>query len=180
MHRSGKFTLAKAKAIVDGFDPSVAEGFFVTGMMSHIRSYEARQRSKPLDADARSRMAAATRRTKADIAYCREHRIPLTDLAAHKLKGAVAMLQESAEKAAKYDKVVEMLDTWMVGGVALGECTKAKLLAEAARFEATAADLATHASVYTRLAGHMRDGETVRTSTKRETMLDILLALKPA
>lgn len=175
--KTGKLTAAVVRDTLEGF-PDVEDKLLLAGALALLRA-DAKREVRPMDPKARERLAASGRRTKADKEYCRLHRIHFSEAPAHKMKLAVAMIQENAAKAAKYEKVVEMLDTWMVGDTRLGECTKEKLLAEAARYNRTAADLAAHSAVYTRLASHLRPNETIRTSTKREAVLDILLALKP-
>jgi hypothetical protein len=159
--------------------PDVEAALLKAGAIACMRAYESRLRnSRPLDDAARTRLDQSRRRTKADIEYCRQHRIHPSELNQHKTRNAIAIVSENAGKAAKYDKVVDLLDNWVVGNMRLGECTKDRLLIEAAKCRTGAADLTSQAEVYARLASHMRDGETVRSSTKRETMLDILLALK--
>lgn len=71
-------------------------------------------------------------------------------------------------------KVVELLDSWTVGGVKLGDCTKDKLMAEAGKLAHTAATARRHAGLYRKLAAVLKDGETVRKSSKRKALLAIL------
>lgn len=92
------------------------------------------------------------------------------DVIAAALKPIIANQRTANENA----KVVELLDSWMVGGVRLGDCTKDRLIAEAGKLAHTATTARRHAALYQKLAGLLKAGETVRKSSNRKALLAIL------
>lgn len=92
------------------------------------------------------------------------------DTVAAAMKPIIANQRAASENA----KVVELLDSWMVGSTRLGDCTKDKLIAEAGKLAHTATTARRHAALYKKLAGTLKPGETVRKSAKRKALLAIL------
>lgn len=84
--------------------------------------------------------------------------------------------QRIAEENAK---VVELLDSWTIGGVRLGDCTRDKLIAESGKLVHAANTGRRHAALYMKMAAVLKPGETVRKSPGRKTLLAILRSVVP-
>lgn len=140
----------------------MTETFFVEGVAAAVREYErANAPIRPRSHEQREQARTSRARNAAIYEEAKQRGVKPADL---------IQAQLSERK-----KLVALLDSWMVGTQRLGDCTKARLTAEAARCHATAAEMTGKATVYTKLAATMKDDDTVRTAD-RAAVLEILLA----
>lgn len=153
----------RAKAIVAEMQPAMADYLFMRGVAHAVDVWCKRNPRKAGGEALRREKVAAEAKIRAEQAG--------------RLNAVLASSVNNARKAAEYDKVVELLDVWMVGGTKLGDCTKEKLVAEAGKLAHAAKTAKRHAGAYTRLAAELKPGETVRRSTKRAALLDIIKAV---
>lgn len=138
----------------------IANGHDVCHFMIMLGAAELVRRWRIADPLAREvRQAAAVTATRRTV-----------DAVAVILKPVIANQRIADENA----KVVELLDSWIVGGVRLGDCTRDKLIAESGQLAHTAATARRHAALYQKLAGMLKPGETVRKSSKRKALLAVL------
>ena len=180
LHRlDGSAFSATAHMIVSQTYPEAADIFFAEGVRRCLSTWTppeyrvATVREDSLARAAERREEARERKANREE-YARRNRITLDLVPTHMLEAALAPIAAAQVKAEKYDKVIELFDTWMVGGVKLGDCTRSKLIAESAKHSRHADEATAHANLYQRLAAQMSDGETVRQCGSRSLLLDVL------
>lgn len=157
LSRAGLWPLTKASAFVA---LSITNKYGLEDEVFMLGAGELLRRWRLSDPGAReTRQAAAVTATKRTVSAV-----------ATVLKPIIANQRKADENA----KIVELLDSWMVGDVRLGDCTKDKLIAEAGKLAHAATTARRHAALYQKLAAVLKPGETVRKSAGRKALLAIL------
>jgi acyl-CoA synthetase (NDP forming) len=104
---------------------------------------------------------------EARVEYARTHGIAVEHVASHMMEMAIRSMSEAAEKAQQFDRLEEVLDTWLVDGVLLGDCTRPHLIGAASQ-------TADRAALFRSLADVVAPGETVRASNRLPDLLRII------
>lgn len=120
--------------------------------------------------------ARAARRLKAQeerTPKARDARKKRRDAFRARYNAVITGMEDVRNKAATFDKIVEMLDHTEIGNKVLGECTKTDLTREAAKLEGTAAEISERAGFYLALA-NLVGNRTVREAADRAKVIELL------
>jgi hypothetical protein len=152
---------------------SVVDELIVIGVRSAASSIA---RSRPEQKNARAQARQDRKKMEGlNREYAAKHGIPVEDASAHRNKGIMDELNSVHDKAAKLDRVVALFDIWNVGGKKLGDCTRNDLVKASRAAESKASILNENAGVYKKLSALLDQGKTVRASSRRHDILDVLM-----
>lgn len=117
----------------------------------------------------------ALRRALLDTVAARERSRKHSDEFRERYNAIVAEQADIEDKAASFDKIVEMLDHMHVGTKALGDCSRGDLLREARMMNSTIEDVARRRDFYLALSETIGN-KTVRQAADRAKVISLLNA----
>lgn len=178
--------IKRAKARIATIYPELDGHLFVVGLRLALLEWrtpaeQQKQREHEGELIIRKRERGAQQRaTRAELRevnrrYSAEHKVPIEDVAGHRLERVIRDIESTVDKARRYDRLEKMMGELIIGNTAFGDCTREQLEAAANRLSSDGEKMIARGELYRELADRMVAGETVRAASRIHNWLSAAL-----